>query len=98
MQTFKTVAQTLLGETAQFGLFSPKIGFFRGEGRAPEIFLFWSALASAPTSALAGAKEASNSTESCCFVLLLSPTINQSAQLAAGRDLCVQLYSHTQVS
>ena len=37
MQNSKTVAQTLLGETAHFGLFPPKIGFFRGVGRASEI-------------------------------------------------------------
>ena len=38
MQNSKTVAQTLLGETAHFGLFPPKIGFFRGVGGVPEIF------------------------------------------------------------
>ena len=37
MQNFKTVAQTLLGETAHFGLFPPKIGFFRGVWGVPEI-------------------------------------------------------------
>ena len=35
MENSKTVAQTLLGETAHFGLFPPKIGFFRG---VPEIY------------------------------------------------------------
>ena len=30
MQNFKTVAQTLLGETAHFGFCPPKIGFCRG--------------------------------------------------------------------
>ena len=43
---------------------------------AKTLFLFenfWSALAKAPISASAGAKEATNSTENCChFVLLLS--------------------------
>ncbi len=34
---FKTVAKTLLGETAHFGLCPPKIGFFRGVGGVPEI-------------------------------------------------------------
>ena len=38
MQSFKTVAQTLLGEIAHFGLFPPKIGFFRGVGKAPKIY------------------------------------------------------------
>ena len=37
MQNFKTVAQTLLGETAHFGLFPPKIGFFKGVWGVPEI-------------------------------------------------------------
>ena len=37
MQNFKTVAQTLLGETAHFGLFPPKIGFFRGLWGVPEL-------------------------------------------------------------
>ena len=32
------------------------------------LFSFWSALAKAPTSALAGAKEASNSSELSCLV------------------------------
>ena len=79
-------------------LFMVKVG---GGGQVTPIISYWSALAIAPTSALAGAKEASNFTELFCFVVLsccLSPTIKQSAQLAAGRDLCVQLYSHTQVS
>ena len=38
MPNFKTVAQTLLGETAHFGFCPPKIGFFRGVGGVPEIF------------------------------------------------------------
>ena len=38
MQTSKTVAQTLLGETAHFGFCLPQIGFFRGVGEVPEIF------------------------------------------------------------
>ena len=38
MQNFKTVAQTLLGETAHFGFCPPKIGFFGGLGGVPEIF------------------------------------------------------------
>ena len=33
MQNFKTVAPTLLGETAHFGFCPPKIGIFRGGGR-----------------------------------------------------------------
>ena len=37
LQNFKTVAQTLLAETAHFGLFQPKIGFFRGVWGVPEI-------------------------------------------------------------
>ena len=37
MQNFKTVAQTLLGETAHFGFCPPKIGFFRGVGGVPKI-------------------------------------------------------------
>ena len=37
MQNFKTVAQTLLGETAHLGICPPKIGFFRGLGGVPEI-------------------------------------------------------------
>ena len=32
MQNSKTVAQTLLGETAHLGFCPPKIGFFRGVG------------------------------------------------------------------
>ena len=36
MQNSKTVAQTLLGETAHFGLCPPKIGFFGGPGGVPE--------------------------------------------------------------
>ena len=39
MQNFKTVAQTLLGETAHFGFSSPKMGVFRGVGGVPEFFL-----------------------------------------------------------
>ena len=38
LQNFKTVAQTLLGETAHFGFCPPKIGFFRGVWGFPEIF------------------------------------------------------------
>ena len=37
MQNSKTVAQTLLGETANFGFCPPKIGFFRGVKGVPEI-------------------------------------------------------------
>ena len=37
MQNLKTVAQTLLGETAHFGFCPPKIGFFRGVGGVSEI-------------------------------------------------------------
>ena len=39
MQNLKTVEQTLLGETAHLGFCPPKIGFFRGLGGFPEIFL-----------------------------------------------------------
>ena len=39
MQNFKTVPQTLLGETAHFGFCAPKIGFFREVGGVPE-FVF----------------------------------------------------------
>ena len=38
MKNFKTVAQTLLEETAHFGFCSPKIGLFRGVGGVPEFF------------------------------------------------------------
>ena len=38
MYNFKTVAQALLGETAHLGFCPPKIGFFRGVGRVPEIY------------------------------------------------------------
>ena len=38
LQHFKTVEQTLLGETAHFGFCPPKIGFFGGLGGVPEIF------------------------------------------------------------
>ena len=38
MENSKTVAQTLLGETAHFGFCSPKIGLFRGVGGAPKFF------------------------------------------------------------
>ena len=38
MQNCKTVAQTLLGETAHFGFCPPKIGVFRGLGGVPKIF------------------------------------------------------------
>ena len=41
IQNFKTVPQTLLGETAHFGLFPPKIGFFKGVGRAPKLNFYW---------------------------------------------------------
>ena len=40
MQNSKTVAQTLLGETAHFGLFPPKISFFRGVGGGSPKFYF----------------------------------------------------------
>ena len=39
MKNFKTVAQTLLGETANFGFCLPKIGFLGGLGGVPEIFI-----------------------------------------------------------
>ena len=39
MQNFKTAAQTLLGETADFGFCPPKIGVFRGLGGVPNFFL-----------------------------------------------------------
>ena len=38
MKNFKTVAQTLLEETAHFGFCSPKIGLFRGVEGVPQIF------------------------------------------------------------
>ena len=42
LQNLKTVAQTLLGETAHFGFCPPKISFFRGLGGVPKIFFhFW---------------------------------------------------------
>ena len=41
MQNSKTVAQTIPGETAHFGLFPPKIGFFRGVGGVPNFFFLW---------------------------------------------------------
>ena len=37
MQNSKTVAQTILGETAHFGFCPPRIGFFRGVGGVPKI-------------------------------------------------------------
>ena len=39
MQNFKTVAQTLLGETAHFGFCPPQIGFFRGLGGVPKFLV-----------------------------------------------------------
>ena len=38
LQNFKTLEQTLLGETAHFCFCPPKIGFFGGLGGVPEIF------------------------------------------------------------
>ena len=38
MRNSKTVAQTFLGETAQFGFCPPKIGFFSGVGGVAESF------------------------------------------------------------
>ena len=40
MQNFKTVTQTLLGETAHFGFWPPQIGFFRGLVGVPKYFFF----------------------------------------------------------
>ena len=40
MKNFKTVAQTLLGETAPFGFCPPQIGFFRGLVGSSKIFVF----------------------------------------------------------
>ena len=40
MENSKTVAQTLLGETAHFGFYPPKLGFFRGVGGSPNFFFF----------------------------------------------------------
>ena len=40
MQNSKTVAQTLLGETAHFSFCPPKIGFFRGQG-VPKFYFQW---------------------------------------------------------
>ena len=40
MQNSKTVAQTLLGETAPLGFCPPKIGPFRGVGGVPKFFFF----------------------------------------------------------
>ena len=40
MQNFKTVPQTLLGETAHFGFCPPKIGFFGGAWGGPQNFIF----------------------------------------------------------
>ena len=40
MQNFKTIAQTLLGETAHFGFCLAEISFFRGKGGSP-IFFNW---------------------------------------------------------
>ena len=38
VQNFKTVAQSLLGETAHFGFCPPKIGLIEGVGGGPRIF------------------------------------------------------------
>ena len=38
LQNFKTVAQTLLGETAHFGFCPPQIGFLGGQGGSPKFF------------------------------------------------------------
>ena len=38
MQNSKTVAKTLLGETAHFGFCPPKISFLRRLGGVPEFF------------------------------------------------------------
>ena len=38
MQNSKTLAQTLLEETAHFGFCPPEIGFFGGPEGVPEIF------------------------------------------------------------
>ena len=41
MQNIKTVAQTLLGETAHFGFCPPKIVFFGGPGGSPKFYFHW---------------------------------------------------------
>ena len=41
LQNFKTLVQTLLGETAHFGFCPPQIGFFGELGGSPEFFSHW---------------------------------------------------------
>ena len=41
MKNFQIEAQTLLGETDNFGFCSLKIGLFRGVGGSPKFFFHW---------------------------------------------------------